>query len=62
MKKYPDYVRFTIRIVKTLNGLLEKETKERGIGKNSLITQILWDYCENKIGGKQNEKNNHDGK
>jgi ribbon-helix-helix protein, copG family len=41
-------VRFTLRIVPTLNELLEQESKELGMPKNTLIAQILRQYFKSK--------------
>lgn len=41
-------VRFTLRIVPRLNDLLSKESEEKGIAKNALILQILWERFKRK--------------
>ena len=41
-------VRFTLRLVAELNKLLETEAAKRGITKNALILQILWQYADSK--------------
>ena len=41
-------VRFTLRIVRELNSLLEEEARRKGITKHSLLVHILWDYVSRK--------------
>ena len=41
-------VRFTLRIVRELNSLLEEEARRKGITKHSLLVHILWDYVTEK--------------
>lgn len=39
-------VRFTLRLVESLNALLASEAEKRGTTKQALIIQILWEYVE----------------
>ena len=41
-------VRFTLRLVRELNLLIENEAQAKGFSKTGLITQILWDYVKEK--------------
>lgn len=43
--------RFTLRLVKELDDILNDLASRLGYTKNALITQVLWDYVE-----KQDEK------
>lgn len=40
------HARITLRLVGELNQLLDKEAKTRGITKNALLVQILWDWAK----------------
>lgn len=38
--------RFTLRIPKEISEYLKQEAKKRGLSRNALMIQILWDYLE----------------
>lgn len=38
----------TLRTPKQLNDLIKSVAKQKGITKNALILQILWQWAENK--------------
>lgn len=44
-------IRFTLRLVKELDSILNEKAKRLGYTKNALIVQALWDYVK-----KQDEK------
>lgn len=39
-------VRFTIRLTEELNAKLDKIAKQKGISKNALIVQALWNLAD----------------
>lgn len=40
------FARFTLRLVPALNKRLEEISKRKGIPKNSLIVDILWEHAD----------------
>lgn len=46
-------IRFTIRLTTELNLVLEKIAQKKGLSKNAVIVQALWELAnERRIGGK----------
>lgn len=39
-------IKFQIRITKTLNDLLKEIAEEKGLTKNALIINALWEYVK----------------